>query len=126
MAITYPLDLLQAFPGWSTVFDLMWRQEQSRQTNGVTRVKDFGSPLWRATFQSRSMRPNELDEWQHLIGTPYQLIRAEDDDLEVKEAYRDAYQRAREIGDGGGRWLRMHDREHQASPPIAFRCAANS
>ena len=39
--------------------------------------------------------PNELAEWQHLAGTPYQLIRAEDDDLEVKEAYRDAYQRAR-------------------------------
>ena len=39
--------------------------------------------------------PNELDEWQHLKGTPYQLIRAEDDDLEIKEARRDYYQRAR-------------------------------
>lgn len=39
--------------------------------------------------------PNELDEWEHLKGTPYQLIRAEDDDWEVKQAYRDAYRRAR-------------------------------
>ena len=39
--------------------------------------------------------PNELDEWAHLAGTPYQLIRAEDDDLAVKEFRKDAYQRAR-------------------------------
>ncbi|PWJ75293.1 hypothetical protein C7441_12176 [Pseudaminobacter salicylatoxidans] len=64
MTISYPFDLLAGFPGWSTEFDLLWRQEQSRQANGVTRVKDFGSPLWRGTFQSRSMRPNELDEWR--------------------------------------------------------------
>lgn len=42
--------------------------------------------------------PNEIDEWDHLAGTPYQLIRAEDDDLEVKQAYRDAYERARAGG----------------------------
>lgn len=64
MAITYPLDLLADFPGWSTEFDLLWRQEQSRQANGVTRVKDLGSPLWRASYQSRSMKPNELDHWR--------------------------------------------------------------
>jgi len=64
MTISYPLDLLANFPGWCTEFDLLWRQEQSRQANGVTRVKDFGAPLWRGTFQSRSMRPNELDEWR--------------------------------------------------------------
>ena len=39
--------------------------------------------------------PNELDEWQHLAGTPYQLVRAEDGDPEVKEFNRDAYSRAR-------------------------------
>lgn len=39
--------------------------------------------------------PNEIDEWEHLAGTPYQLIRAEDDDPEVKAAYQDAYWRAR-------------------------------
>jgi hypothetical protein len=62
--ITYPLDLLADFPGWSTEFELLHRQEQSRQANGRTIVKDMGSPLWRAAYQSRSMRPNELDEWR--------------------------------------------------------------
>jgi len=64
MAITYPFDLLADFPGWSTDFDLLWRQEQSRQANGRTIVKDMGSPLWRATYQSRSLWANELDYWR--------------------------------------------------------------
>lgn len=64
MSITYPVDLLESFPGWSTDFDLLWRQEQSRQANGRTLVKDFGSPLWRATYLSRSLSPNELDRWR--------------------------------------------------------------
>lgn len=42
--------------------------------------------------------PNELDEWQHLAGTQFQLVRAEDDDPEVKAFRRDAYQRARQGG----------------------------
>lgn len=42
--------------------------------------------------------PNELNEWSHLIGTPYQLIRAEDTDWEVKQAYQDNYHRARNGG----------------------------
>lgn len=42
--------------------------------------------------------PNELQEWAHLAGTEYQLIRAEDSDLAVKECYRDAYTRARNGG----------------------------
>lgn len=42
--------------------------------------------------------PNELAEWEHLAGTPYQLIRAEDTDPEVKEFRSDAYQRARQAG----------------------------
>lgn len=58
------IDLLTGFPGWSSDFDLLWRQEQSRQANGVTRVKDFGDPLWRATYTSRSLSPNELDYWR--------------------------------------------------------------
>lgn len=64
MAITYPVDILADFPGWSTDFQLLWRQEQSRQANGRTIVKDMGSPLWTATYQSRPLRPNELDEWR--------------------------------------------------------------
>lgn len=64
MAITFPYDVLEDFPGWSTDFDLMWRQEQSRTANGRTVVKDLGSPLWRTTYQTRSLRPNELDAWK--------------------------------------------------------------
>ncbi|MFC3206885.1 hypothetical protein [Aquamicrobium soli] len=64
MSITYPVDLLAAWPGWCTDFSLLWRQEQSRQANGRTIVKDLGSPLWQATYQSRSLSPNELDEWR--------------------------------------------------------------
>lgn len=64
MAVTFPYDLLSEFPGWSTEFDLFYRQEQSRQASGRTYVKDFGSPLWRATYQSRTLSINELDEWR--------------------------------------------------------------
>ena len=42
--------------------------------------------------------PNEIDEWQHLAGTEYQLIRAEDTDPLVKEFRADAYMRARSGG----------------------------
>jgi len=42
--------------------------------------------------------PNELEEWEHLAGTPYQLIRAEDDDPEVKAFRQDTYMRARTGG----------------------------
>lgn len=64
MAITYPFDLLALWPGWSVEFELLHRQEQSRQANGRTIVKDMGSPLWRATYQSISLDPNELDYWR--------------------------------------------------------------
>ncbi|MBO9100003.1 MULTISPECIES: hypothetical protein [unclassified Rhizobium] len=64
MAITFPYDLLSAFPGWSTEFDLAYRQEQSRTAGGRTIVKDLGSPLWQATWQSRNLRVNELDAWR--------------------------------------------------------------
>lgn len=64
MALTEPLDLLVDFPGWSTSYELGWRQEQSRHASGRTRVKDFGSPLWRATYQSRSLSRRELDTWR--------------------------------------------------------------
>lgn len=69
MAITFPYDLLAEFPGWSTDFDLYYRQEQSRTASGRTLVKDFGSPLWRAVYQSRSLRINELDEWRARLNT---------------------------------------------------------
>lgn len=66
MTITYPLPLsfLDGFPGWTTAFELSYRQEQSRTANGRTLVKDFGSPLWRMEAQSRSLSINLLDEWR--------------------------------------------------------------
>lgn len=42
--------------------------------------------------------PNELEEWSHLAGTEFQLVRAEDSDPEVKAFRSDAYQRARSGG----------------------------
>lgn len=55
---------MQDFPGWTVQFELLYRQEQSRHATGRTRVKDFGTPIWTASYQSRQMRPNELDEWR--------------------------------------------------------------
>lgn len=66
MTITYPLptSFFDEFPGWTTEFELLWRQEQSRTAGGRTIVKDMGSPLWKMTAQSRTMKPNELDFWR--------------------------------------------------------------
>lgn len=64
MALTEPLDLLSDFPGWTVSFDLVARQEMSRHASGRTRVKDLGSPLWRGSWVSRTMRANELDSWR--------------------------------------------------------------
>jgi len=69
MAITEPIDLLTGFPGWSTRFELAWRQEQSRHASGRTRVKDFGSPLWGATYQSRLLKRRDLDFWRAKLDT---------------------------------------------------------
>lgn len=62
--IEYPYNLLVDFPGWSTEFDLLYRQEMSRTAGGTTIVKDMGTPLWRASFSTRALRPNELDTWR--------------------------------------------------------------
>lgn len=64
MAITYPFDLLAGFKGHSVEFDLLWRQEQSRQANGRTIVKDMGSPIWKASYQSAPMYADDLDKWR--------------------------------------------------------------
>lgn len=64
MALTEPLDLLSTFEGWAPEFDLMARQEQSRHASGRTRTKDFGSPLWVASFISRLLTRDELDHWR--------------------------------------------------------------
>lgn len=67
MALTEPLDLLTGFPGWSTDFVLKARQEQSRHASGRTRVKDFGQPIWRASWSTGTLSANNLDEWRARI-----------------------------------------------------------
>lgn len=64
MAISYPLDILADFPGWTTEFDLGWRQERSRTAGGRTIVKNLGDPIWRLAAQSRPLSANELDYWR--------------------------------------------------------------
>ena len=64
MAITYPLDLLPGFPGWTTTFALRWRQEQSTQASGRVLVKDMGSPLWTLAATTKVLSPNNLDLWR--------------------------------------------------------------
>jgi len=64
MTITYPINLLPGFPGWTTGFSLRWRQEQSTQASGRILVKDMGAPLWTLRAASRTMSPNNLDLWR--------------------------------------------------------------
>lgn len=59
-----PRDILTGFPGWCTAFELVWRQELSRQSKGTTIAKDLGTPLWSASYQTRTLDPNELDAWR--------------------------------------------------------------
>ncbi|MFK4824849.1 hypothetical protein ACI0FM_08680 [Paenochrobactrum sp. BZR 588] len=69
MAISYPYDLLKNMPGWSTEFELFYRQEMSRTAGGVMIVKNLGSPLWKATFQIRILSINALDQWRARLNT---------------------------------------------------------
>jgi hypothetical protein len=64
MAVTYPLDILPAFPGWTIGFDLHWRQEQSTQASGRVLVKDMGAPLWTLRATTKPLSPNTLDLWR--------------------------------------------------------------
>lgn len=64
MALSEPYDILVDWPGWVTVFELGYRQEQSRTLGGRTYVKDLGQPLWRMTAMSRPLAPNLLDHWR--------------------------------------------------------------
>lgn len=64
MPLSFPFDLLANFPGWSTEFELLRREELSRTAGGVTIGKDFGEPLWQATYLSKTLSPNDLDYWR--------------------------------------------------------------
>ncbi|MGV1804567.1 hypothetical protein ACQZ6A_22130 [Agrobacterium vitis] len=67
MTVVYPIDLLADFPGWTTKFEPLYRQEQSRTEGGVTYIKDLGSPLWSAAYQTKQLKPNDLDVWRARI-----------------------------------------------------------
>lgn len=64
MSLTAPFDILTGFPGWTTAFAPLYRQEQSRTAGGKTYVKDYDDPLWQLSAQSRSLSINELDFWR--------------------------------------------------------------
>jgi hypothetical protein len=64
MTLTAPFDILTGFPGYTTAFAPLYRQEQSRTQAGVTYVKDYDDPLWTLSAQSRSLSINELDNWR--------------------------------------------------------------
>lgn len=66
MAVTFPLNLLDDIKdvGWSTEFELFYRQEQSRHASGRIRVKDLGTPLWTAAYATKNFSPNKLDFWK--------------------------------------------------------------
>lgn len=68
MALSEPFDILQDGVFWTTEFDFLWRQEQSRTAAGRTFVKDFGSPIWALTAQSKQLSPNKLDYWRARLG----------------------------------------------------------
>lgn len=50
---------LDDFPGWTTRFDLLHRLEI-----GGRFVAPLGRPLWNLSAISKSMPPNQLDEWR--------------------------------------------------------------
>lgn len=64
MSLSAPFDILIDFPGWTTSFDLVYRQEQSRTALGKTYVKDLGNPIWQMSAQSKILTPNALDYWR--------------------------------------------------------------
>lgn len=64
MSLSAPFDILTGFPGWTTDFNLLYRQEQSRTAGGKTYVKDMGAPLWHAKIQSKILKVNTLDFWR--------------------------------------------------------------
>ncbi|MBW9113156.1 hypothetical protein JNB88_05775 [Rhizobium cauense] len=69
MAIAFPRDILAGFPGWSTKFELAYRQERSRTAGGKTFAKDLGSPIWRASYVTKVVRANTVDKWRAILAS---------------------------------------------------------
>jgi hypothetical protein len=64
MALAAIQDVLADFPGWTTQFELQYRQEMSGQASGDLIVKDLGPALWALAAQSRQLRSSDLRYWK--------------------------------------------------------------
>lgn len=64
MTITYPVSLLDEFPGTTRRFDLVYQQEHSPLRSGKQIVADVGPALWRMDVVSVLMRPALLKYWK--------------------------------------------------------------
>lgn len=60
MPVTTPYDLMADWPGWTTEFELQFRQQHSRQGDGIVRTSGFARPLWRMSAQSQTLKPNAM------------------------------------------------------------------
>lgn len=69
MALTFPIDLLTGFPGWSVSFEPMFREDMSRTAAGRTIERDKGTPLWRGVYRSKELSPNRVDFWRARLET---------------------------------------------------------
>lgn len=63
MALAAVQDILAAFPGWTTAFNLSYGDEASTQGSGQVRVAALRPALWQLAATSRSLRPSELRAW---------------------------------------------------------------
>jgi hypothetical protein len=66
MAITYPIDLLDEFPG-TTHLALSYGDETSGQASGQVRVKRLRSPLWTLRAETKRLRPGVFKMWRARI-----------------------------------------------------------
>ena len=62
MAISYPTDLLDGWPGVATL-QLGYRQEIAPERGGQQNSADIGPALWELTAQSRELKPSDYRIW---------------------------------------------------------------
>lgn len=66
MAITYPLDFIDSFPGNATL-DLVFRQESAATRGGDQLSADIGPALWELMVQSRELLPTQMQRWKAIL-----------------------------------------------------------
>lgn len=67
VALAFPLDLIESGVFWRRSFRLQPRQEVSRVAGGGSIRKDFGRPLWRADYQTKTLSANEVSRMRARI-----------------------------------------------------------